>query len=119
MNMNLYPNKMHTVRQILTLCATAFLTLGIASCDSNSIFQLPPAEGSASLTLRIETPVATRVDNVTDEEYASFENRISTLRLLVLSESGSVLKTNHLRQKNLQQHRASTPIPSAGCLWEK
>lgn len=101
MNMNLYPNKMHTVRQILTLCATAFLTLGIASCDSNSVFQLPPAEGSASLTQRIETPVATRVDNVTDEEYASFENRISTLRLLVLSESGSVLKNEPFTAEEL------------------
>ena len=90
--MNLYSDKIRLVRGVLTLCVTAFLTLAAASCDSDSAIQPLPAEGSASLTLRIEAPVVTRADNVTDEEYAAFENRISTLRVLIFSESGSVLK---------------------------
>lgn len=101
MNMNVHPDKIRFVHQLLTVCTTAFLTLSTVSCDSDSVSQLPSTEGSASLTLRIEAPVTTRVNNVTDEEYAAFENRINTLRVLILSESGSVLKNETFTTEEL------------------
>ena len=101
MNMNVHPDKIRFVHQLLTVCTTAFLTLSTVSCDSDSVSQLPSTEGSASLTLRIEAPVTTRVNNVTDEEYAAFENRINTLRVLILSESGSVMKNETFTTEEL------------------
>lgn len=92
MNMNLHPDKKRAIHQVLALCTTALLTLATASCEGDSALQQPLAEGTASLTLRIEVPAATRVGNFTDEEYATLENRINTLRVLIVSESGSVLK---------------------------
>lgn len=101
MNMNVHPDKIRFVHQLMTVCTTAFLTLSTVSCDSDSVSQLPSTEDSASLTLRIEAPVVTRADNVTDEEYAAFENRIRTLRVLIFSESGSVLKNETFTQDEL------------------
>ena len=101
MNINLHSDKKFTVRPFLTLCATVLLTLAAASCDSPSEPLLPSAEGTASLSLRIEAPATTRVENVTDEEYAAFENRIRTLRVLVFSENGSILKNETFTAEEL------------------
>lgn len=91
--MKLYINKRHYVRQAIHFCVILFWAWMITACDDSNETPIPTTDGEASLTLHVETPTkVTRVNNVPDEAYAAFENRINTLRIIVLSESGSLLK---------------------------